>query len=126
MRTILLYFCLSISAMAQGVSLNWSYPSNALAYASSNDWPTCFKIYESPSPTNPVVNWTVIYCQSWSNTPISGYDGTNFIFSLTNAAPVGQAFYVATASNIWGESGLSNTSSVPPVPLVLQTKIIKN
>ena len=116
----------AIAALGQSVSLTWQYSSNALAYADTNGWPQYFHIRSFNTPVGNPSNWPTVYYQTVSNTPITGFDGTNYQFTVTNVVAPGQAFFVASISNIWGESGFSNTSSVPPLPLTLQTKIIKN
>lgn len=125
MRFPILFFFIPVVAIAQSIGLSWQYSSNTLALADANGWPYTFKIYSSSNVTTPMP-WPLVYSQSSSNTPITGFDGTSYTYTITNPTVPGQAFFVATVSNIWGESVNSNTSSVPPLPTQLHPKIFKN
>ena len=107
------------------VHLQWYYNSNALV-ASATDVPW-FYIRATNSLAGQPGAWPVIYAQPWTNTAVTNFDGTNLTFAISyQVTPPGQMFFVATASNFWGESGLSNTSATPPVASVLKTQIFKN
>ena len=91
--------------------------------ASSNGWPYTLRVYSS---TNLVPDpWNLLYSQQITNA-ITGFDGSNYTLTVTNPMVPGMMFFKETLSNFWGESGFSNTSSVPPLPLSLHTRIIKN
>lgn len=111
---------------AQSIRLEWAYPSNELANADSNGWPYNFLIRATNQVGSNWLSWQVVYDNAASNTPVTGFDGTNYTYSITNPVLPGPWFFVASVSNIWGEGGPSNTSSVPPVPKVLHTKIKQN
>lgn len=125
----LIFSCLTALALppvpTPSVSLSWNYSSNELAMADSNRWPYSFKIYCTNLVTA-ATPWPLMYSGSASNTPIIGFDGTNYTYAVTSSVAPGQMFFIATVSNIWGESGPSNTSSVPPVTSFLHTKIFPN
>ena len=123
----LLIFALAMSAFSQSVTLSWLYSSNELAQADSNHWDYGFNIYNTNNPVgSSFTNWQVISHQLYTNYPIIGYDGTNYIFAWTNMIAPGQQFYVATTFNFWSNSGPSNMASTPPLPNSVHTTIQKN
>lgn len=128
----LFIFALVLSSMAQSVTLTWQYPSNTLWSAQQSGWPYSFKIYCTNSLGSSAQSWATISNQPWTNYPIVGFDGSNYTFALSNpVVPAtmqfpGVMFFTATSLNFWGESGFSNTDSVPPLPLILHSTILKN
>ena len=123
----LLIFALALSALAQSATLSWQYSSNELAWADSNHWDYGFQIFGTNNPVgSSYTNWQSIVRQPYTNFPVIGFDGTNYTFAYTSSIAPGQFFYTAVTYNFWSNSGPSNTSSVPPLPLALHTTIQKN
>jgi hypothetical protein len=107
------------------VHLQWNYSSNALNEAQS--YPPSFLIRGTNTLGSDPLTWPVVVNQPWTNVTVAGFDGSNYLFSTPfQVTPPGQMYFVATESNFWGESGLSNTSSTPALPSILQTRIFKN
>ena len=85
------------------IGLTWEYTDAA---------PTWFKIYATTNLGLGVTNWPL-----FTNVPGTSTDGTgtwtttSFWFTITP----GRMFFVATATNFWGESQFSNVTSTPPV-----------
>lgn len=126
MKMLMICLVIALSAVAQSVTYTWQYSSNELALADTNGWSYFFQIHTTNQLGSDWTNWPLSYRQPATNTTIIGYNGSNYIFAATNPIAPGMAFSVATVSNIWGESGPSNTSSVPSLPQILHTTIIKN
>lgn len=63
-----------------------------------------FYLYTSTNAALPLNQWTPL-----TNAPGTA---TNLVVIMTP----GQQFFFLTASNLWGESGPSNTANTPPVP----------
>ena len=80
------------------VSLSWIPPTNQ---PPSTNY--VIKIYSSTNVAIPLTSWPLL-------TTVSG---TNTTVTLPITPP--QRFYVATASNWWGESDFSNVAQTPPV-----------
>lgn len=133
---ILLFIGLSASAQTNllilpppgSIHLAWNYLASDLTNADGTAAELNFVVRASPSISSPISNWPVIYNASWTNTTVTNFDGSNFVFTIPfNVQPVGQCFFVATASNsIWGESPLSNTNWTPKVAVSPKTKITKD
>jgi hypothetical protein len=135
MKTIIIIIALvvplALRADAQtnlgSIHLAWNYPSNEIALADSQGPPTCFLIRATNSLAGSPAAWPVVVYQPWTNLTVAGFDGTNYTFNCAfQVTPPGRMFFVATASNFWGESGFSNTSSTPALPSILKTQIFKN
>lgn len=121
---IILFIGLSASAQTNlgAIHLAWDYPSNELVGVDAS-----FIIRSSADITVPVTNWPVIYNDSWTNTIITNFDGTNYTFTIGYLVqPIEKRFYIATASNFWGESFFSNTSSTPAIAKSTKLKIKKD
>lgn len=112
-------------SFGQSTILSWQYNSNAIWQAQQMGWPVWFKIYGTNQPFGAVTNWQLIVAQNATNYTVIASDPTNQTFSYTSTVAPGQFFYVATASNFWGESGPSNTSGVPSLPFAVHTTIQK-
>lgn len=80
------------------VTLAWDYPTNEL---STDLW---FNIYETTNLAAPLTNWNCL----------TNVLGTNLTASVI--VQPGAHFFVATASNFWGESLTSNVASTPILP----------
>lgn len=94
------------------VLLSWNCPTNQITPDLS------FRIYGITNLTAPLSQWSLITNVAVTNLPVPLVDtngnATNFNV-LLNIQPQ-QYFFVATASNFWGESGLSNYANTPPAP----------
>lgn len=127
MRYLLLIWPLLVTlCFGQSATLTWQYNSNAIWQAQQMGQPFWFKIYGTNQLGSSFTNWQLIVSQPATNYPVINYDGTNQWFAFTSPIAPGQFFYTSTASNFWGESGPSNTSNVPALPLAIHTTIQKN
>lgn len=126
MMKYLLVFSLALNACSQSATLEWQYSSNELALADSNHWDYGFQIYGTNQLGSSFTNWQTVVRQPYTNYPVIAFDGTNYTFAYTSPIAPGQFFYTATTYNFWSNSGPSNTSSVPPLPITLHTTIQKN
>jgi hypothetical protein len=123
---LLMVFLTGASTNIGQIHLTWNYNSNAVMQADAGGNPFSFIIYGTnqigPQP------WPALTNQIWTNYPIVGYDGSNYVFSMPyQIQPPGEFYFEATVSNnIWGESGFSNTSSTPSLPIPITTQIHPN
>jgi hypothetical protein len=108
------------------IHLTWNYNSNALAQGDASGTPFSF-IMRGTNQMTPQP-WPTLNNQIWTNYPIVGYDGSNYVFYMAyQIQPEGEFYFEATASNVmWGESGFSNTSSTPSVAIPINTQIAPN
>jgi hypothetical protein len=103
---ILFARCLVLHAAAADISLYWDYPTNDLSTQ------MVFKVYWTTNITNPVI---------WQSFIVPGTTTTTRV-----TMEPGRRFFVMTASNLWGESELSNLISTPnPATNVTGLKITK-
>ena len=79
------------------ITFAWNYPSNVQV--------DVFKIYSSTHVNLPTTNWTLISTVSGTNT------------SAPFLLQPGIWFFYCTASNFWGETGPSNITNTPAVPV---------
>lgn len=122
----LLIFALTISAWSQSAVLEWNYNSNAIWSAAQQGQPAWFKIYGTNQLGSPASSWQLVVAQPATNYTLVSYDGfSNNIYAYTSTITPGQFFYTATFSNFWGESGFSNTSGVPALPIIPHITIQK-
>jgi hypothetical protein len=88
------------------VTLSWNYDTNEL---STNLW---FNIYETTNITASLTNWNCI----------TNVVGTNL--SVMIDVQRGLNFFVATASNFWGETSItSNMTFTPALPIPINDSL---
>lgn len=114
---------LPTNSVTPGVSLSWTYPTNKI---------TCglgFNIYDATDITTPWEQWPIAASVAATNfAPYQAtFDGTNWVATnLTVRLDIqpGAYFFVATASNFWGETSItSNVVSTPPAPLAINDSL---
>jgi len=103
------------------LKLAWDYPTNAI---SDN---LVFKLHYTTNLYQPLTNWGRIFVSATNAIALTNaaVAGTNYVF--TNSLPVepGAWFFIATATNEWGESDPSNVAATPPLPRKTQLGIVR-
>ncbi len=94
-------------AITGNVRLEWDYPSNHLSTSLT------FYIFGSTNMSIPMTNWPML----------TNVVGTNTSVRFT-VAPIGEWYFVATASNFW-MSDFSNVVDAPPLPTNAVLRIFK-
>ncbi len=86
-------------AMRSSVTLAWDpYPTNEISPE------LVIRIYSTTNLATPYTNWPFLVATSATNS------------SVTFALDAQQRWFIATASNYWGEGDFSNVASTPPLP----------
>ena len=79
-----------------------------------------FKLYASSNVAAPINTWTLLTnIPGTVVTPTNSYPQTN----VQVAIEPGAMFFYLTASNLWGETGPSNITNTPPLPLATNLNI---